>query len=226
MAAVGDQGAPQARQTGTGAVESALGLLHALGRLKTLPRQGWVDRGIPSPESVADHSYRTALMAWILGDLAGLDTGLLVKLALAHDLPEAEAGDATPYGQAVDRGIDIADAVARWRDLLTPDELSTQRAAKHDREALALDRLAALFPSTATDEVSGLWQDYAAGGTPEARFLAQVDKLEALLQATEYRTAGFDADVENFLASAREIVDHPVLLVLLVALEREIIQLQ
>lgn len=224
MAAAEEQGAPQIRRLEAGAVKSALGLLHALGRLKTLPRQGWVDRQIPSPESVADHSYRTALMAWILGDLAGLDTGLLVKLALAHDLPEAEAGDATPYGQAVDRGIDIADAVARWRDLLTPEELSSQRAVKHEREALALDRLSSSFPSTAINEVSGLWHDYAAAGTPEARFVAQVDKLEALLQATEYRAAGYEADVENFLASAHEAAEHPVVLALLVALEREIAQ--
>lgn len=222
MAAAGDQGAPQPPRWEADAVASALGLLHALGRLKTLPRQGWVDRGIPSPESVADHSYRTAVMAWILGDLAGLDTGLLVKLALAHDLPEAEAGDATPYDQAVGRGVEIADAVARWRELLTMEQLSRQRTAKHEREARALNQLAALFPSAATDEVSRLWQDYAAGTTPEARFLAQIDKLEALLQAAEYRAAGHQADVENFLASARELVEHPVLAGILQAIEREI----
>ncbi|KAI3788365.1 hypothetical protein L2E82_01127 [Cichorium intybus] len=42
---------------------------------ETTKRKGWVNHGIKGPESIADHMYRIALMALIVGDLPGIDTG-------------------------------------------------------------------------------------------------------------------------------------------------------
>ncbi len=36
------------------------------GKLKRIPRTGWVESGVPDPESVADHSFRVALIALVL----------------------------------------------------------------------------------------------------------------------------------------------------------------
>lgn len=36
--------------------------LATIGALKDLPRRGWVKRGIPHPESVADHMYHMAMI--------------------------------------------------------------------------------------------------------------------------------------------------------------------
>jgi putative hydrolase of HD superfamily len=192
--------------------DGLLAFLRATGALKALPRQGWVDRGVRAPESVADHTYRNAMMAWILGAAAGLDTARLVKLMLVHDLPEVEAGDATPYGGiAVDAEADLADVVARWRELVTPEALAQAREEKHRVEAAAMAHLTGALPVALRDELRALWTEYAERRTPEARFAAQIDKLEALLQALEYRDAGQPADVENFLQSAREAVTDPVL---------------
>src|SRR5438445_3501731 len=67
------------------------------GRLKSEKRRGWLLKlGLAHPESVADHSYRTALMALVLSDSRRLDTAKAVRLALLHDLPEALVGDAMP----------------------------------------------------------------------------------------------------------------------------------
>ena len=45
------------------------------GKLKRTKRTGWVERvGIKDGESVADHSYRVALMAMVLADERKLDT--------------------------------------------------------------------------------------------------------------------------------------------------------
>ncbi len=58
------------------------------GRLKSEKRRGWLMKlGLAHPESVADHTYRTALMALVLSDSRGLDTANAVRLALLHDLP-------------------------------------------------------------------------------------------------------------------------------------------
>ncbi len=178
-----------------------------------------MDRGIAEPESVADHSYRNAMMAWVFGDAAGLDTGRLVKLMLVHDLAEAEVGDATPYDEILRQGVDPADAVARWRDLVSDEDLARAREKKHRLEAQAMRRLADDLPAGLAGEILELWTEYAERRSPEARFAAQIDKLEALLQALEYRDAGEPADVENFLLSAREAVRHPVLVDLLQGLE-------
>jgi putative hydrolase of HD superfamily len=198
-----------------------LDFLHAVGALKNLPRQGWLDRRISEPESVADHIYRVTMMAWALGSAAGLDTQRLVKLALVHDLPEAIAGDATPYLDIVSGGTEVDRAVATWREVMTPEELAAARHRKYEAEADGLAQLCGTLPPALADELTELWEEYAERRSPEARFAAEVDKLEALLQAIEYRDAGEPADVENFLQSAREAVEHPVLRALLAELEAQ-----
>jgi putative hydrolases of HD superfamily len=197
---------------------SRLEFFRAAGKLKAVRRQGWVDRGVPDPESVADHTFRAMVMAWTLGREAGLDTDRLLKLMLLHDLPESEAGDATPYG-AVLAGAELAQVVPRWRELVSADQLAAAKQRKRLSEERAVGQLASNLPAELADELRELWLDYAERRSPEACFAAQLDKLEAALQAIEYRDAGYDADVENFLVTAREVVDHPVLLALLAEIE-------
>jgi 5'-deoxynucleotidase YfbR-like HD superfamily hydrolase len=38
-------------------------VLHEVGNLKRLRRSGWQLKGVPNPESVADHSFRLAIMS-------------------------------------------------------------------------------------------------------------------------------------------------------------------
>jgi 5'-deoxynucleotidase len=192
--------------------DGLLVFLRVAGRLKALHRQGWVDRGIPNPESVADHSYQNALVAWILGACAGLDTARLVKLMLVHDLAEAVVGDVTPYTHLIRDGANPSDVAARWRDLVDPVDAASVKLAKHDRERAAIIDLTSSLPGPLRDEICGLWDDYAERRSPEAGFAAQTDKLEALMQALEYDAQGQPADIDNFLASAQDAVTHPTLL--------------
>ena len=78
------------------------------GRLKSEMRRGWVKKlGMARPESVADHSYRTALITLIFSDSQGLDTAKALRLALLHDLPEAIVGDAMPEERSGRRKIEM-----------------------------------------------------------------------------------------------------------------------
>jgi putative hydrolase of HD superfamily len=187
-----------------------------VGRLKALPRQGWVDRGISEPESVADHTYRAVMLAWVLGHAAGLDTDRLVKLMLVHDLAEAKVGDTTPYGPLL--GDISEDAVRRWRELLPPEQLHAAKLEKREREAEALGEMIAELPETLAREIRQLARDYAERDSVEARFAAQIDKIEALLQAVEYDEAGLPSDVENFRATVRDEVVHATLIAFVDAL--------
>jgi len=50
-----------------------LHLLHGIEPLKHLPRSGWVDWEIAEPESVAAHSWRLAVMSWLVAEQMNLD---------------------------------------------------------------------------------------------------------------------------------------------------------
>ena len=70
-------------------------LLLQANRLKTTPRTGWHQGGVPRPESVADHSHGVSLAALMLADLAApaADRAKILTVAVLHDLPESVTGD-------------------------------------------------------------------------------------------------------------------------------------
>ncbi|HEV2147754.1 MAG TPA: HD domain-containing protein [Longimicrobiaceae bacterium] len=140
-----------------------LRFLHVAGRLKETARTGWALRGIDSPESVADHSFRVCLLALVLsrGAEPPLDRERCLAMALVHDLAESLVGDITPYD-----GVPVEE--------------------KHRREREAMERLCAMLGD---DEVLRLWEEYQAAETREARFVKDLDKLETVLQAAEYEEA-------------------------------------
>jgi len=71
-------------------------LLFETGSLKLIPRSGWFKIGIKEPESVAEHSFRTALISFIIAkkETASLDIALKSAfLGLIHDLHESRTLD-------------------------------------------------------------------------------------------------------------------------------------
>jgi len=77
-------------------MEDIVRLIHEAGSLKLLPRSGWLKLGIKLPESVADHSFRTALIAFILVLKSERNNNKAFKAATAalfHDLHEARTMD-------------------------------------------------------------------------------------------------------------------------------------
>jgi putative hydrolase of HD superfamily len=66
------------------------------GMLKRISRSGWWTEGVKHPESVADHSFRTAVLAFALAKMEGLDDAAAQKLCSAgvfHDVLEARLTD-------------------------------------------------------------------------------------------------------------------------------------
>lgn len=61
--------------------------------LKEIPRAGFHFLGA-GRESVAEHSFSTAFIAYVLAQMAPeVDAGRLTTMCLVHDLPEARLGD-------------------------------------------------------------------------------------------------------------------------------------
>ena len=67
--------------------------LYEMGYLKQVKRAGWGMLGIPQLESVAEHSFRTAILGYILASLAGADPERTATMCLFHDTAEARTGD-------------------------------------------------------------------------------------------------------------------------------------
>ncbi|MFH0836672.1 MAG: HD domain-containing protein [Candidatus Aenigmatarchaeota archaeon] len=136
-----------------------LNFLMNIGKLKNEKRRGWVLRGIDHSESVADHSFRTAVMCMLLAD-EDIDRDLVVKMALVHDMAESIVGD------------------------LTPDDIDS--ASKHVMENEAIIKIVSTLPNKKANEIMDLWLEYNKGETNEARFVKEIDLLELAIQALEY----------------------------------------
>jgi putative hydrolase of HD superfamily len=155
-------------------LDEAIKLAHEWGHLKRLPRTGWLHAGIKYPESVAEHSHRTAILAWMIAVLEGVDPERAAALALFHDSQESRTTD--------------LDYVGRNYLHATSNEQITA-----DQTAALLQPLAALL--------RGIIAEYEGRSSPEAECARDADKLEMLLQALDYRQQGY-ANTEPFVQSA------------------------
>lgn len=165
------------------------------GQLKEEMRRGWVKKlGMKRPESVADHSYRTALMAMVVSDIRGLDSGKAMRLALLHDLPESLVGDAMP------------------------EERSGK--SKSDLETKAMEEIVGGLPSRVRGLLMETWSEYLEGKSKEAQLVRQLDKLEMAIQAKEYsRKVRDPSATKEFWLSARKHVSDGDLLSLMKRVE-------
>jgi putative hydrolases of HD superfamily len=186
-------------------IEQAMALKHVL-------RQGWIDRGVASVESVADHSWSVAVLAWFLAaERDELDRQRVLLLGLMHDLPESQAGDTTPLDEHRDSQGRIDPehftAAARYSHL-AGDE-------KRQREISALEQMLRGVSPDAAREISEAWHEYDQGESAEARFVKHVDKLETVIQAVRYRRDQPEIIIGSFIAGARRDVTDPQLVQLL-----------
>src|SRR5258708_32840707 len=61
--------------------------------LKRSKRTGWWIAGIKDPETIAEHSWRTAVIGAVLATMEGADPAKAALLATFHDTQETRIGD-------------------------------------------------------------------------------------------------------------------------------------
>ena len=81
-------------------------LVDAIQALKNISRTGWMQHGLRIAESVAEHSFESALLALELASAAGMDAEKAAVLALVHDVPEAIMGDMPKWSSERVRRVD------------------------------------------------------------------------------------------------------------------------
>ncbi len=124
-------------------------LLFEAKMLKEVPRSGYQFLGA-GKESVAEHSYSTSFIAYVMSQLEpGTDALKLISMCLIHDLPEARVGDLNTvhknYVNADETRAmeDAARGLAFGRNLLDllaeyNEGLSPEAQLAHDADQLAL----------------------------------------------------------------------------------------
>ncbi|MFF1686979.1 MULTISPECIES: HD family hydrolase [unclassified Streptomyces] len=137
--------------------------LYEAGTLKTARRTGWWMAGVRDPESVAEHAWRTSIIASVIATLEGADPARAAHLAVWHDSQETRTGDINHLGK--------------------------KYAAPGDPEAVTADQTAGM-PEILATAVRAVVAEYEAKESPEAICARDADKLECMLQGLEYRAQG------------------------------------
>lgn len=121
---------------------------------KFIGRQTYLSDGIRK-ENDAEHAWHLALMTILLGEYANepIDVLKTVTMVLIHDIVEIDAGDTYAYDE-------------------------TGKKTKKEREEKAADRLFHLLPADQGQKLRGLWEEFEAGDTPEARFAHTMDNVQ------------------------------------------------
>lgn len=156
--------------TPTGELARLLQLMLDANQLKRIPRSGWLQRGIgPSDtESVAEHTYGTALAALLLVDMIDeeVNLGRLLVICLLHDLAETHLLDLPPTATR-----HLAPTVKR----------------RAEQSALRL----LLSGVHSAQELEELWLEFEDASSVEGRLARDADKLEMMIQAASYERAGW-----------------------------------
>ena len=134
-----------------------LDMLHVAERLKDATRHCTTSNR--RPESVAEHSWRMALMAYFIRDeFPEADMDKVVRMCLIHDLGEAFTGDIPTFDKT--------------------------KADEETEEALLSGWVSSL-PESLSKDMHALYAEMNERATVEAKIYKALDGLEAVIQHNE-----------------------------------------
>jgi putative hydrolase of HD superfamily len=162
----------------TGQDTATVDFLYEVGLLKRYKRTGWTIAGVSAPESIADHSHRTAIAAAVIASMEGADPQRAAFLALFHDTQETRLTD-VPY------------VAKRYLKAAPNEEVTAAQTAG--------------LPEGLAEVIGDAVGEYEARESRESVCAKDADRLECLLQAVEYRAQGTDTQawIDSSLAGLR-----------------------
>lgn len=142
----------------TDRLERQMDFCREIDKEKEVFRQSFLCSG-SRRENDAEHAWHMALMAVVLQEYANEDIDLLkvITMLLIHDVVEIDAGDTYAYDT---------------------EGLKTQ-AAREEKAAL---RIFGLLPDDQADHLLGLFREFEAAETAEAKFAKALDNVQPVMQ--------------------------------------------
>ena len=138
-------------------LEKQMEFILEVDKVKKIVRQTYLSDA-SRKENDAEHSWHLALMAVLLKEYSNeeVDLAKVIPMVLIHDLVEIDAGDTYAYDTEGNK-------------------------TKRERELKAADRIFGLLPDAQRMEYRGLWDEFEAMETVEAKFANMLDKVQPLL---------------------------------------------
>lgn len=121
---------------------------------KFIKRQTYRTDG-ETKENDAEHAWHMAIMAILLSEYANDEIDVLrtVTMLLIHDLVEIDAGDTYAHDEE-------------------------GKKTQGEREQKAADRIFNLLPKDQAEKFLGIWKEFEASKTPEAKFARAMDNFQ------------------------------------------------
>jgi putative hydrolase of HD superfamily len=148
----------------SGSDENIVEFIFEAGALKRVPRSGWSVLGIKNPESVADHSFRCAVIGYLIAHMEQVSVYRVLLMTLFNDIHESRITDLHKMAQ-------------RYIDARTAEDTSFKEQV-------------ASLPESILKELSEVRGDYSAQESKESIVARDSDILECLIQAKEYVEQG------------------------------------
>ena len=137
--------------------EQQLNFILEIDKEKNILRQTHLT-GYTRQENDAEHAWHMAIMIYLLKEYSNeeFDVAKAMMMALIHDIVEIDAGDTYAY--------DVEN-----------------KKTQEEREKKAAERIFGILPEDQQKELKGLFEEFEAGETKEAKFVRAMDNLQPLL---------------------------------------------
>ena len=144
-------------KSGNGRLDQQLLFTAEIDKMTDILRQTMLISG-NRRENDAEHSWHIAAMAMLLTEYAAepVDIGRVVRMCIVHDLVEIKAGDTFAY--------DVQGNIG-----------------KAERERIAADKVFGKLPEDQGSMIRGLWEEFDAMETPDAKYAACIDRIQPFL---------------------------------------------
>ncbi|KKP93830.1 MAG: HD domain containing 2 [Parcubacteria group bacterium GW2011_GWA1_36_12] len=196
-------------------LEGILDFIMAVGKLKKIPRKGWVLRGVKNPETVAAHSFSMSLMAWLIlrSRNLKLHQEKLLKMVLYHELSRVYSEEMTPYDSVLTgRNAKTKKDILKQWVRLSRKEKSETFLRDYRKEKIAIKKLASILDDKRREEIMLLWEEFKAGSSSEGYFLNQIEAVSTLFKSLVYFSEKNSSFVGPFWEWAFESVDNPAII--------------
>lgn len=138
-------------------VRKLIEILSVAEKLKNNTRHSWTSSG--RQESVAEHSWRLSMMAYLVKDeFPDADINKVILMCIFHDIGEVFTGDIPAFSKT------------------DSDELDERQKLQQFLDSL---------PEPYREELSGLFEEMYAQETTESRIFRALDRMEAIIQHNE-----------------------------------------